>query len=261
MAFLCPVSDPDDPALEPYARVRERDLAGREGLFVAEGATVVRVLARSRFRVRSLLLEERRVEAMKGVVDALAPSVPVFVAPQRVMDRVVGFEIHRGVLALGERAELAASSVLGNRLAVGLVGLSNHDNVGSIFRSAAAFGADCVLLDRTTCDPLYRKALRVSVGGSLVVPFARVASPLDVVEAFQAAGYETLALTPRGEQRLTDLDRCSTPRAIVFGAEGAGLPDNVLRASARRVRIDATNLLDSLNVAVATGIALYELTA
>ena len=170
------------PELEPYVSLRDRDLAGRgDGLFVAEGEVVVRVLAsprQTRFRVRSLLVEQRRVEAIRDVIDALPDDVPVYVVAQPVMDAVVGFAIHRGILALGERgAPLAPESLLtGGGLAIGLVGLTNHDNVGSVFRSAAAFGARGVLLDAATCDPLYRKSIRVSVGGALVVPFARCAS-------------------------------------------------------------------------------------
>ena len=179
--------------MEPYVRLRDRDLARTDGLFVAEGEVVVRVLASSRqtrFRVRSLLVEQRRVEAVADVVAALGDDVLAYVVPQNVMDAVVGFAIHRGILALGERgAPLDASALLdacavldepgssfpGGRIAVGLVGLTNHDNVGSVFRNAAAFGARGVLLDHATCDPLYRKSIRVSVGAAVVTPFARCA--------------------------------------------------------------------------------------
>ena len=254
--------------LEPYISLRDRDLAGRvDGLFVAEGEVVVRVLAsprQTRFRVRSLLVEQRRVGAIRDVIDALPDEVPVYVVAQPVMDAIVGFAIHRGILGLGERGTpLSPESLLtGGGLAVGLVGLTNHDNVGSVFRSAAAFGARGVLLDAATCDPLYRKAIRVSVGGALVMPFARCASGDAMLDTVVAAGWEALALSARGEETLDAVVSETTSakgRVLLLGTEGEGLPAHLL-SRARRVRIDMTPTLDSLNVAVATGIALYEAT-
>lgn len=254
--MLVRLDQPDARELEPYTKVRERDLVGRAGLFVAEGEVVVRVLAtRSRLRIRSFLIEERRVEAMRDVIEGR--DVPTYVVPQAVMDGVVGFAIHRGVLALGERGpaleprELLAEA----RLVVGLVGLTNHDNVGGIFRSAAAFGADAVLLDAETCDPLYRKAVRVSAGAALLVPFARVPDAFALVDLARAAGLQPIGLTPRGEETIEDLppDRY----ALLLGTEGPGLPDAVLER-VRRVRIDMPGRLDSLNVGVAGAIALHQ---
>ena len=261
--------------LNPYVRLRDRDLAGRaNGLFVAEGEVVVRVLASARqtqFRVRSLLVEQRRVEALRDVLDDLADDVPAYVVAQDVMNEVVGFAIHRGILALGERGAplapeaLLAATTAGPGLAIGLVGLTNHDNVGSVFRNAAAFGARAVLLDPATCDPLYRKSIRVSVGAALVVPFARCASEGAMLETIERAGWEALSLSARGEERLDEVVRTppsgagSGGRVLLMGTEGDGLPAHVL-ARTRRVRIDMTPALDSLNVAVASGIALYEAT-
>lgn len=269
-ARLVPLAAASDARLDPYLRLRDRDLArGEDGLFVAEGEVVVRVLASPRqtaFRVRSLLVEQRRVDALGDVVAALGEEVEIYVVPQAVMDAVVGFAIHRGILALGERgAPLDAGELLaapsGARLAVGLVGLTNHDNVGSVFRNAAAFGARCVLLDPATCDPLYRKSIRVSVGAALVTPFARCASGEAMLDTIAAAGWETLALSARGEETLDEVVRvpAAKGRVLVLGTEGDGLPAEIL-ARARRVRIDMTPTLDSLNVAVASGIALYEAT-
>ncbi|CAN5895736.1 RNA methyltransferase [soil metagenome] len=269
-ARLVPLAAASDALLDPYLRLRDRDLArGEDGLFVAEGEVVVRVLASPRqtaFRVRSLLVEQRRVDALGDVVAALGEEVEIYVVPQAVMDALVGFAIHRGILALGERgAPLDAGELLaapsGARLAVGLVGLTNHDNVGSVFRNAAAFGARCVLLDPATCDPLYRKSIRVSVGAALVTPFARCASGEAMLDTIAAAGWETLALSARGEETLDEVVRvpAATGRVLVLGTEGDGLPAEIL-ARARRVRIDMTPTLDSLNVAVASGIALYEAT-
>ncbi|MBS2014256.1 MAG: RNA methyltransferase [Deltaproteobacteria bacterium] len=276
-ARLVPIVDLGAPEVAPYASVRDRDLARAEkradGAFVAEGEVVVRVLAsprQRRFRVRSLLVERRRVDAIGDVIEALPSDVTVYVAPQEVMDGIVGFHIHRGILALGERgAELAPREVLeaehgagrGRSLAVGLVSLTNHDNVGSIFRNAAAFGARGVLLDGATCDPLYRKAIRVSVGGALVVPFARCATAHAMIEEASALGWEVLGLTARGDAAIGEVVRepPKVGRLLLLGTEGDGLPADVL-AKVRRVRIEMTETLDSLNVAVASGIALYECT-
>jgi tRNA G18 (ribose-2'-O)-methylase SpoU len=275
-ARLVEIKNVADPRMEAYVRLRDRDLArGGDGLFVAEGEVVVRVLAsarQTRFRVRSLLVEQRRVEAIRDVIDALGDDVPVYVVAQDVMDSVVGFAIHRGILALGERGPaLAPDAVLADTslatsgrppVAVGLVGLTNHDNVGSVFRNAAAFGARGVLLDAATCDPLYRKAIRVSVGAALVVPYARCISAEAMLDAIAAAGWEALALSGRGEETLDAVARevsASRGRVLLMGTEGEGLPEHIL-VRARRVRIDMTPTLDSLNVAVASGIALYEST-
>jgi tRNA G18 (ribose-2'-O)-methylase SpoU len=183
----------------------------------------------------------------------------VYVAPQEVMDAVVGFHIHRGVLAIGDRGkDVGPEAVLARGdLVLGLVGLTNHDNVGGLFRSAAAFGASGVLLDDATCDPLYRKAIRVSVGGALVVPFARCASADAMLDALAGAGFEPIALTPRGAESLDVLRTLRGKRALLLGTEGEGLPDSVI-ARARAVRIAMGGTMDSLNVAVAGGIALHE---
>ncbi len=248
------------PALLPYTAVRERDLVGREGLFIAEGEVVVRVLVfQSRRAVRSVLVERRRVDAIADVLAAVDDSVAAYVVPQAVMDAVTGFAIHRGVLAIGERGAPidATSLVRSGSLLVGLVGLTNHDNVGGVFRNAAAFGVAGVLLDDETCDPLYRKAIRVSAGAALVVPFARCGSAGELLDILDAAGVEAVALTPGGDETIDGLS--AARRALLLGTEGPGLPDAVL-ARARRVRIDMAPGLDSLNVAVASGIALYAVT-
>jgi tRNA G18 (ribose-2'-O)-methylase SpoU len=260
-ARIVPVTSSEDPVLEPYARIRERDLRGREGLFIAESEVVVRVMIeRSPFALRSLLLEKRRVAALEDVIAKLSEDVAVYVVEQSTMDAVTGFAIHRGVLALGERgAPIAPATLLtGPGPFVGLIGLTNHDNVGGIFRNAGAFGASAVLLDEETCDPLYRKAIRVSAGASLVVPFARTSSAHAMLDLFAREDVETIALTPKGEERIDALEP-KKRRALILGTEGPGLPEEVLRR-ARRVRIDAPGL-DSLNVAVASGIALFATTS
>jgi tRNA G18 (ribose-2'-O)-methylase SpoU len=256
------IDDPDDPRLADYTRMRERDLVGREGRFVAEGAVVLeKLIAAGRHPVRSVLLAEHRVDGVEARFAGLPADVPVYAASQAVMDRVVGFPIHRGVLAVGERAEPAPEALLdalpASALVVGLVGIANHDNMGGLFRNAAAFGADAVLVDETSCDPLYRKAIRVSVGAALTTPFARLSSAEAMVEALAQRGFELLALSPAGAATLSDL--APAPRhAALFGAEGPGLPEAIL-ARCRSVRIPMAGGFDSLNVATSSGIVLNRL--
>jgi tRNA G18 (ribose-2'-O)-methylase SpoU len=186
------------------------------------------------------------------------------VAPQAALDALVGFSIHRGVIALGERGEprdpRALVAAAGPGVVVGLVGVNNHDNVGGVFRNAAAFGARAVLLDQASCDPLYRKAVRVSVGGALVTPFARTSDGAELVELLEREGYDVIALSPRGAEPLATLSGLGPRRALLLGAEGPGLPAPLLDRL-RGVRIPMAAGFDSLNVAVASGIALHALSA
>ena len=262
---LHPVSRLDDPRLDDFRDVREADRLGRLGIFLAEGEVVLRVLlARGRFRVRSMLLAEPRAAALAPLLASLPEEIPVYVAPLPLMSEVVGFPIHRGVLAAGEvGVELDPHALLGGlgpgpRRVVALEGVVNHDNVGGIFRNCAAFGVDAVLLDGVSCDPLYRKAIRVSVGASLFVPFARCSSVEQQHGALRAAGFLILALTPSLDApALGDLDPLPERVALLLGAEGPGLSEAGLSGADRRVRIPMAPGFDSLNVATTSGIALH----
>ncbi|MBB5752298.1 tRNA G18 (ribose-2'-O)-methylase SpoU [Prosthecomicrobium pneumaticum] len=260
---LVPIDDPSDPRLDPYRAVRERDLVGRAGLFVAEGEVVLRMLAASRrFAAVSALIVDKRRDKLADLLAALDPDVPVYLVPQAVIDTVAGFEIHRGILALGRRPEPVPADALlaglpARALVVAAVGIANHDNMGGIFRNAAAFGAAAVLLDPTSCDPLYRKAIRVSVGGVLAMPFARLAAEDDLPDLLARHGFTAFALSPQGSTRLADLAR--PPRAaVILGAEGPGLPAALL-ARTHTVRIPMAAGFDSLNVATTSGIVLHRL--
>jgi tRNA G18 (ribose-2'-O)-methylase SpoU len=257
------IDDPLDPRIAAYREIRERDLVGRDGLFIAEGEVVVRVLlTRSLHPPESLLIADKRLAALSQLVTAV--SVPVYSASQTVMDAIAGFPMHRGILALGRRcpdvSPEALLAGLGPRaIVVVLLGIANHDNMGGIFRNAAAFGADAVLMDSDCCDPLYRKAIRVSVGSALTVPFGSLPRGEDAVALLEAHGFTTLALSPVGAMSLTDLRRPDRV-AVFFGAEGLGLPAEVLSRT-RTVRIPMARTMDSLNVATASGIVLHHLTA
>ncbi|MBK9036346.1 MAG: RNA methyltransferase [Myxococcales bacterium] len=256
------IDRPDDPRIAAYVDVRERDLRGHDGCFLAEGDVVVAtVLTRGR-ALRSLLVSDRRLAATDPLLARVPADVPIYVATQTVMDAVVGFPIHRGLLAVGERGPdhdaAALLAGLGARATVLVaIGITNHDNLGGLFRNAAAFGVDAVLLDAATCDPLYRKAIRVSVGATLVVPFARAGLATDVIATLVAHTFEVIALAPRAAEPIDQLE-VGPRRALVVGAEGPGLPAAVL-ARARAARIDIVPDFDSLNVAVAAGIGLHAL--
>lgn len=262
MRTIIRIDDPGDPRIADYRQVRDRDVAGRGGGFIAEGRVVLeKLVERGRHPVRSVLLSEGRVAGLTDVLARLPSVVPVYVASQPVMDAVVGFPIHRGILAAGERIDRSADDLLTRlpkrALVVALCAVANHDNMGGIFRNAAAFGADAVLLDSDCCDPLYRKAIRVSVGAALTMRFARLARGADLVGELSKTGFDVVALSPQGETELSDL-RPSTRTAALFGAEGPGLPDEVL-ARTRTARIPMAGGFDSLNVATTSGIVLHHL--
>ncbi len=258
------VTDPDDPRLEPYARMRERDLVGRAGRFIAEGEVTLRLLLgrRSRFRAESILLLPDRWPGLAEAVAACPEPPPVFLAAKAVMSALTGFPIHRGVLAVGLRGPDPDAAKLvppapAPALVLGLAGLTNHDNVGAAFRNAAAFGADAVLLDAASCDPLYRKSIRVSAGAALIQPFARLGPGEDWLRLAEALDLRALALSPGAAEALDD--RAAPARALlILGTEGPGL-EAALLARARPVRIGMAAGFDSLNVATAAGIALHSI--
>lgn len=258
------IDDPGDPRVAPYLSIRERDLVGRRGEFIAEGEVVLRVLlgAGARCRPTSLLVAENRLPGLAPLIRRLPRDTPVYAARQPVMDAIAGFHIHRGILAHGAKppdpgaATLMAS--LGRRaLVMALFGISNHDNMGGLFRNAAAFGVGAVLLDPRCCDPLYRKAIRVSVGAALSVPFARLGEEEDVLALLKAQGFAALAFSPQGGAPISALEPQQRV-AILLGAEGPGLPASIL-SRARAVRIPMAAGWDSLNVAAASAIALHRL--
>ena len=258
------IDNPDDPRLADYREVRERDLVGRRSSFIAEGVVVLeKLIAAGRHPIRSVLVAEKRAAGLGPLLAGLPSSVETYVAPQPVMDAIVGFPIHRGVLAVGTRAEPDLETLLAalprEALVMGLIGIANHDNMGGLFRNAAAFGADAVLIDADCCDPLYRKAIRVSVGAALTTPFARGGTGEQMVDRLEAAGFSVAALSPRGEVALAELPRAART-AVLFGAEGPGLPASVM-ARARGVRIEMAGGFDSLNVATASGVVLHHLVA
>ncbi len=259
--MIIPLTSADDPRLAPYRGVKERDLLRNAQRFIVEGkVTLTRLVEASRFPVESVFLAENRVAPLTALLAKLDPAVPVYTAPQSVMDGITGFHIHRGVLAVARREaeqtveDLTATLPAGPLTLLALVALSNHDNVGACFRNATALGADAVLLDATSCDPLYRKSIRVSAGTALSLPFARSGDGESMIAALEAAGVEPWALSPTGGAPLHTLAQPER-LAIVLGAEGPGLRP-ALMERCRRVSIAMSPGIDSLNVATAGAIAL-----
>jgi tRNA G18 (ribose-2'-O)-methylase SpoU len=198
------IEDASDPRIAAFREVRERDLIGRRGLFVAEGAVVLRALTApsSRCEVESVLVDKRRFESLGDVWARLHRDVPVHVTAQGLLNEVVGFPLHRGILAMGrvpESATIAEVTRPGPRTLLVVGGVGNHDNMGSLMRNAAAFGVDAVLLDDRCCDPFYRKALRVAVGATFSLPIVRGGALAELLAGLRRAEVECLALSPLGE--------------------------------------------------------------
>ena len=248
------IEDAADARLDGYRDVKDRDLTGRDGLFMAEGKVVLERLFDSRLcETISVMTSAKRLDALD--VSGLGDDVPVYVVPQDVMDATAGFAIHRGYLALGRYTPERTLEEVLSRPRLRLMALSaiaNVDNMGGLMRNAAAFGVDAVLLDRDCCDPLYRKAIRVSVGGVFKVPHYRTG---DLIGVLQGADVSAYALSPSGWVTLDAL-KPAARSAFLFGAEGPGLSDAVMNACTS-VRIDMHGGFDSLNVATTGGIVLY----
>jgi tRNA G18 (ribose-2'-O)-methylase SpoU len=286
---LVEVDDPGDPRLELYRDLN--DPAGRmrvdadQSVFVVEGRLAVERLLTSAFTVRSLLVDEHQLRAAGEVVAATrARGVPVFVGSRSVVAATVGFALHRGVVAVANRppptdAGRLVADATGTchregvpPLVTVLEGLNDHENIGALFRNAAAFGVTAVLLDPTCADPLYRRSIRVSVGHVLHMPFARLVPWPAGLHQVRAAGFVVAALAPRPADdsglpvvSLAELKASMSGSdhpvgvALLLGAEGPGLTDAALAVSDVVVRIPMADGVDSLNVATAAAVALHVL--
>ncbi len=267
--MIVEIDDPDDARVADYVRLTDPDLRrlressqGRDGgFFIAEGVQVIRMLLRSRYPVRSLFLTPVRWEALRPEVPT--EGLVVYLGTQEVLNAVAGFPLHRGALASAGRLPMTsvAEACADAPLVVATEGLNDHENLGALFRNAAAFGAGAVLLDPGSCDPLYRRSVRVSMGHVLHVPFTRMPPGVDGVRALQSLGYEVVALTPAADA--DDIASVGPApagrRALFLGAEGPGLRPGTIAAADRRVRIPMAADVDSINVAAATAVALHAL--
>jgi tRNA G18 (ribose-2'-O)-methylase SpoU len=266
---LIEITSADDPRISAFQNIKERDLVGREGRFIVEGTVVLRMLAAAHkeqraFAAECLFVLRNRLNGVSDILAEFPEDVPIYIADGAVMDEIVGFHLHRGVLALGKKLDASDQPALIDQLpeeSLVLIGcgMSNHDNLGAMFRNAAAFMADAVFLDETCCDPLYRKALRVSVGSVLSVPYQREGSALEMLEALTSAGFEIWNLSPAGTHEIRQIPKAKR-MALVIGTEGDGLPQAVLERF-HTAKIAQSPALDSLNAGTASGLALYQMAA
>ena len=257
------IDDPADPRVADFFALndpdRRRAVERDAGLFVAEGALVIRQLLQSRYPVRALLTTPQGLAALEDVLDGV--EAPVYTVNQALMTTIAGFHFHRGALASADRRphpdlkQVAA----GAGLLLMAEGVTDNENLGALFRNAGAFGVAGVVLDASSADPLCRRSVRVSMGQVLRLPFTRVPDAVEAIGRLQGLGFEVLALTPADE---ADDIRTVAPggrRVLLVGAEGPGLTAGALAAADRRVRIAMGAGVDSLNVATAAAVALHPL--
>jgi tRNA G18 (ribose-2'-O)-methylase SpoU len=259
---LIEVTDPADPRLADYRDLRDvqlrENLEAEHGLFLAEGAKVVRRAVEAGFTPRSFLMAPRWLD---GLADLLGPSgAPVYVVSEALAEEVTGFHVHRGALASLERRPLrSVDEVLdGARSVLVLEDLVDHTNCGAIFRSGAALGFDAVLLAPRCADPLYRRSIKVGMGAVFTLPWTRLPDWHGALTDLSARGFTTVALTlaPDSqpiEEAVAGVDRL----ALVLGSEGHGLSDRWEQSADRRAIIPMAAGIDSLNVAAASAVACY----
>jgi tRNA G18 (ribose-2'-O)-methylase SpoU len=255
----------DDSALDDYRNVSDAELLRRRNLFVAEGRLVVRQLLSSGHHVVSLLLNEPSLASLEADVGPALADIPVYVCPTAELAEIVGFNLHRGCMALAARPPDRDPLDVTRAAALLLVleNVTDADNVGSAIRNAAAFGVDGVLMS-ACCDPLYRKSVRTSIGHVLEMPYARVSNVDAEMAALKGHGFTLVALTPHEDATpLPDFAASPASRgkiAVLAGNEHAGLSARACALADLRVRIPIKSGVDSLNVATAIAIALDRLT-
>jgi len=261
------VTDPADPRLDDFRDLnsvdRRPDLPSGKGLVIAEGVLVAQRMLASRFRPRAFLGTDRRLRELSD--DLAGCGVPYYRASAEVMAEVIGFHLNRGVLGAAPRpVELSVPEVLrGARTVAVLEGVNDHENLGSIFRNAAGLSVDAVVFGAGCADPLYRRAVRVSMGHALLVPYARAESWPGDLKLMQDNNFHLVAMTPgEGSVPLADAlaPLADEKVGILVGAEGPGLIEHTMRACEVRARIPMSRGTDSLNVATAAAMAFYERT-
>ncbi|MGH3558950.1 MAG: TrmH family RNA methyltransferase [Mycobacterium sp.] len=262
---VCDITDPDDARLDDFRDLnsidRRPDLPTGKGLVIAEGVLVVQRMLASRFAPLAFLGTDRRLAELKA--DLAGSVAPYYRVSAEVMARVIGFHLNRGVLAAARRVpESSVAQVIdGARTVAVLEGVNDHENLGAIFRNAAGLGVDAVVFGSGCADPLYRRAVRVSMGHALLVPSARATDwPADL-NTLRQRGFRLLAMTPNPDaERLPAAMAAVLDEriAVLVGAEGPGLSPSALQASDLRVRIPMSRGTDSLNVATAAALAFYE---
>jgi tRNA G18 (ribose-2'-O)-methylase SpoU len=255
------VSNLDDPRLSPYRAVKDRELARDGERFLAEGEFIVRRLLASQFPVESVLLSERRAEELAAIVPG---EIPVYALPDALVHRVIGFKFHSGVIACGRRiAAPSLDKLLDSRESFTLVvcpETANAENIGSLIRISAAFSADAMLLGERCCDPFWRQSVRVSMGTVFSLPIVRSVNLLeDLKQIRQRWGVELVATVLDESADSLRTFRRKPRTAILFGNEAQGLDQAYIDVCDCRVTIPMKKGVDSLNVAVAAAVFLFQL--
>ena len=272
MANIITISDFSDPRLDLFARLTEGQLRRRQeseqGIFIAESPKVIERALNGGYTPVALLMEQKHIEGDGAPIIARCPEVPVYTASRQVLEALTGFALTRGVLCAMERRALPSVEELlqnARRVAV-LEGIVDPTNVGAIFRSAAALNMDAVLVTPTCCDPLYRRAVRVSMGTVFQVPWTKIGDdhtqwPHPGLERLQALGFKTAAMALRDDSvSIDDAGLLSEDKlAIVLGTEGDGLANDTIANCDYTVKIPMSHEVDSLNVAAASAVAFWQL--
>ena len=272
MANIIEISDFSDSRLDLFARLTEGQLRRRQeseqGIFIAESPKVIERALNGGYTPVALLMEQKHIEGDGAPIIARCPEVPVYTASRQVLEALTGFALTRGVLCAMERRALPTVEELlqnARRVAV-LEGIVDPTNVGAIFRSAAALNMDAVLVTPTCCDPLYRRAVRVSMGTVFQVPWTKIGDdhtqwPHPGLERLQALGFKTAAMALRDDSvSIDDAGLLSEDKlAIVLGTEGDGLANDTIANCDYTVKIPMSHEVDSLNVAAASAVAFWQL--
>ena len=260
------VDDPDDPRIAVFQGLRDHVLRRRReqpdgdmaGFFVAEGDVVVERGLRAGYRLQSMLVDAKRTKPLPEVID---PAIPLYAAGPEVLQRITGYHLHRGVLACFVRRELPTfdEAVAGSTTVAVMEAINNPTNLGVILRCAVGLGVDSFYLDPTSCDPLYRRCGRVSMGEAFATPYARLDPFPSGLAPLRSAGFELVALTPAPDAEPIDRLRYGPDDrvALVLGSEGPGLTAATMNACDRRVKIPMSGPVDSINVGSAAAVAFY----
>ena len=259
MPNIIEITDFSMPGLEMYAHLTEAQLHRGKDIFIAETTKVIEYALNAGCRPVSFLMERRHIDGQASELISCCPDVPVYTADSELLEKLTGYKLTRGVLCAMHRPALADLDVVckgAHRIAV-LESIADPTNIGAIFRSAAALGIDAVLLNNTCCDPLYRRAVRVSMGTVFQIPWTR----LDSIEQLKAMGFKTAAMA-LSDTSVSIEDECLATEnrlAIVIGNEGRGLAEETIAACDYTVRIPMSHGVDSLNAAAASAVAFWQL--
>jgi tRNA G18 (ribose-2'-O)-methylase SpoU len=252
---ICQIQSLDDPRLEAYRDMKDPELARLGGRFIAESENVVKRLLASPIGVESVLVAQRKLPAIESLVK---PGTIIFSATDQIIEQVIGFEFHSGVLACGIRPDSAKLSA--GRLIVACQRITNTENLGSLIRIAAAFGADSMLIGESCCDPFFRQSVRVSMGTVFSLPLVRSENFLKDLDRLSEMGVKTFATVLDTDAKELAKIKVPPKAALVFGNEAQGLDQETIEHCKQRITIPMKLGTDSLNVAVAAAVFLYHFT-